>query len=310
MLGPVLGGAIVQTLDWRWMFYVNVPIGIVTLVLAARVVPADQPAARANRLDLLGVALLSPGLAALVYGFTTASASGGFGSVHTGLFLTAGAALLLGYGVHALRGRRTPLIDLRLFARRGFAVATASSFVLGASLYSSMLLLPLYYQQVEHADAVTAGLLLAPQALGTAVATIVAGRLTDRIGPRTIMLTGIGLSLLGTLAFTQLASHPAGWVLTGSLLARGIGLGMTMAPGMATVYASVDRSQVPRAASAINVLNRVGGALGTAVLVVTLQNGLDHAATPTVAFSDTFRWALVLTLLSILPTALFPRRAR
>ncbi|WP_433465142.1 DHA2 family efflux MFS transporter permease subunit [Spirillospora sp. CA-128828] len=305
VLGPVLGGLIVERSDWRWMFLVNVPLGLLTLVLAARYVPSDTGRGTAGgRLDVLGLALLSPGLAALVYGFSEVG-DDGFGATRVMVSLTAGAALVLAYGTHALRRRGSALIDLRLFARRGFAVATANSFLQGAVLYSSMLLLPLYYQQVKHASALEAGLLLAPQALGTAVATFFASRLTDRLAPRPIIVTGIVLTLAGTVAFTQLGSSPAGWILVLSLMVRGAGLGVVMAPGMATIYASVERHEVARAAGAVNTVNRVGGSLGTAILVVVLQRSLDAHA-PAAAYGHTFWWALILSALTLVPAFFYP----
>ncbi|WP_211840713.1 DHA2 family efflux MFS transporter permease subunit [Saccharopolyspora hirsuta] len=305
VLGPVLGGLIVQGLDWRWMFLVNLPIGAAVLLVAVRWLPSIGARTPQNRLDLRGLVLISPGLAALVYGFTAAGEAGGFTAPGTLAPLLLGAALLVAYAVHALRGAEVPLIDLRFFARRGFAAATGNSFLLGASLYSSMLLIPLYYQQVQQVSALAAGLLLAPQAFGTAITTYLAGRLTDRLGPRPLLLTGIGAALAGTLAFTQLAAGPPGWLLTASLVLRGIGMGLTMAPGMTAVYRSVARHEAPRAASALNVLNRVGGSLGTALLVVVLQNGDPN---PAAAFGDTFWWAFGLTALSLVPAFLFPSR--
>ncbi|KAB2371671.1 MDR family MFS transporter [Actinomadura montaniterrae] len=307
VLGPVLGGLIVERLDWRWMFLVNVPLGLVTLVLAARCVPAFARAgAAARRLDVRGLALLSPGLAAVVYGFSEVGTAG-FGAARVLAPLTAGTVLLAGYGIHALRRRGTALIDLGLFARRGFAVATANSFLQGAALYSSMLLLPLYYQQVEHASALKAGLLLAPQALGTAVATFYASRLVDRMAPRPLIVTGIVLTLAGTVAFTQLGADPAGWLLTLSLVVRGAGLGVVMAPGMATVYAAVRPDETARAAGAVNTLNRVGGSLGTAVLAVVLQRSLGHHA-PAAAYGATFWWAVGLSALTLVPALFYPSR--
>jgi len=211
--------------------------------------------------------------------------------------------------VHALRMDGTPLIDLRLFARRGFSVATANSFLQGAALYSSMLLLPLYYQQVEHASALKAGFMLAPQALGTAVATYFAGRLTDRMAPRPLILGGILLTLAGTAAFTQLGSGPAGWLLLASLVVRGVGLGVVMAPGMAAIYSAVEKHEVSRAAGAVNTLNRVGGALGTAILAVVLQGNLGGQA-PAAAFGDTFWWAMGLSVLTLIPALFYPGRTK
>jgi EmrB/QacA subfamily drug resistance transporter len=308
VLGPVLGGLIVERLDWRWMFLVNVPLGLLTLVLAARYVPAFAGAAAgaARRLDVRGLALLSPGLAAVVYGLSEVGTAG-FGAARVVVPLAAGTVLLAGYGVHALRRRGAALIDLGLFARRGFAVATANSFLQGAALYSSMLLLPLYYQQVEHVSALDAGLLLAPQALATAVVTLLASRLADRTAPRPLILTGIAVTVAGTVAFTQVGSHPAGWLLVLSLMLRGAGLALVMAPGMAAVYASVRPDETARAAGAVNTVNRVGGSLGTAVLAVVLQRSLGHHA-PAAAYGATFWWVVGLSALTLIPAFFYPSR--
>ncbi|AEW94738.1 MULTISPECIES: MDR family MFS transporter [Streptomycetaceae] len=324
--GPVLGGLLVQDLGWRWMFLVNVPLGILTLLAARKALPAGAPAAEHQaRLDVKGLLLLPPGLAAVVYGCSAQRWS----------VLAAGLVLLAGYVAHALvrtrggvvvagavadagagareaasRVRPVPLLDVRMFARRGFAAATASSFLLGGSLYSAMLLLPLYFQSVRGADAMTAGLLLAPQALGTAAASLIAGRLTDRLGPRPLMLAGLLLALAGSLPFAFLAHAPGDALLTVALVVRGAGLGVAMIPGMSAVYGSVSREEAPRAAGSVNVLNRVGGSLGTAALTVVLQRSLaHHPAAPAVAYGQAFGWALGFSLLALVPALFYPRRA-
>ncbi|MFJ2867545.1 MFS transporter [Kitasatospora sp. NPDC087314] len=246
------------------------------------------------------------------YGLSTIGAGGSAGA--GGLVaVVVGAALLAAYVGHALRvgrgGRRAPLIELGLFARRGFAVATANSFLQGATLYGSMFLVPLYYQQVEHAGAVEAGLLLAPQALGTAVTSLLGSRIADRVAPRPLILLGIACSLVGTLAFTRCgtAGGPADWLLVASLALRGAGMGIVLIPGMAAVYGSVERAQVPAAASAVNVLNRLGGALGTAVLTLALQQAqAGRPGHPAAAFGETFWWVLALSALAIAPALLCP----
>jgi MFS family permease len=326
VLGPLLGGVLVQGLGWRWLFFGIVPLGVATLVLALRLLPSAEPTeshelarigardpavqtrpaasaelgatqreVRRDPLDVRGLLLLSPGLGALGYGL-------GDGS---GVFAIVGAVLLVAYGLHA-RTARAPLLDPKLFSHKEFAVASASTFLLGASLYSSMLLLPLYYEQVEHTSALTAGLLLAPQAFGSAVVLLAGGKLLTRFGPRTMMLTGVGLSLLGTIAFTQLGAGPNPLVLAMSLLIRGLGLGATTTPGLTMLYSSLDRSRIPHAASAINVVNRIGGSLGTALLVAVLHSEPGGAG----AFGTTFTWALGLSALSLVPAVFFPKGAR
>ncbi|MFJ7210949.1 DHA2 family efflux MFS transporter permease subunit [Amycolatopsis sp. NPDC098790] len=295
VLGPLLGGALVADFGWRWMFFGVVPLGVATFVVARSVLPA--PSSRSVRvpLDVRGILLLSPGLAAFVYGLAS----------NVTVAWAAGAVLLLAYGVHASR-TPSPVLDLELFRDKGFRVASISTFLLGASLYSSMLLLPLYYEQVAHASPWEAGLLLAPQAVGSAAVLLAGGRLLARFGPRRMMLAGIGLSLLGTIAFTQLGSAPSGVLLTLSLLIRGAGLGAATAPGMTTLYGSLERSRIPRAASAFNVLNRVGGSLGTALLAAILHSSTSPLPT---AFATTFTWSLALSALTLLPAAFFPSRS-
>ncbi|MFC5690117.1 DHA2 family efflux MFS transporter permease subunit [Amycolatopsis mediterranei] len=297
VLGPMLGGALVAGLGWRWMFFGIVPLGVATFLCARRLLPAPAPGGVPAALDVRGLALLSPGLGAFVYGLAE-------GVV---VAWVAGAALLLAYGVHASRVA-SPVLELALFRNKGFAVASASTFLLGASLYSSMLLLPLYYEQVEQASALRAGLLLAPQALGSAAVMLASGRLLARFGPRRTMLAGIALSLLGTIAFTQLGSAPGGALLTLSLLIRGAGLGAATAPGMTTLYGSLERSHIPRAASAFNVVNRIGGSLGTALLAAILHSELTAAPAPA-AFGTTFTWALALSALTLIPALFFPQRS-
>ncbi|WP_410562573.1 DHA2 family efflux MFS transporter permease subunit [Amycolatopsis sp. cmx-4-61] len=297
VLGPMLGGALVADLGWRWMFFGIVPLGVATFLCARRLLPVAPPDGPHAPLDVRGLALLSPGLGAVVYGLAEGVT----------VAWVAGAALLVAYGVHASRAA-SPVLDLKLFRNKGFAVGSASTFLLGASLYSSMLLLPLYYQQVEQASALRAGLLLAPQALGSAAVLLASGPLLARFGPRRMLLTGIALSLLGTIAFTQLGSAPGAALLTLSLLIRGVGLGAATAPGMTTLYGSLERSRIPRAASAFNVVNRIGGSLGTALLAAVLHRELTAASAPA-AFGTTFTWALALSALTLVPALFFPPRS-
>lgn len=312
-VGPILGGVLVHELGWRSIFFVNLPVCLVVLPLASRLVPPGEATGdRAQRLDLLGLALLSPGMAAVVYGLS--SAADGGSTLTAGLPLVAGVALVAGYLLHALRAPGVPLIDPRLFARRGFSAATATAFLLGASLYSSMLLVPLYYQRVTGAGVLAAGLLLAPQAVGTAFGALVASRCSDRHGPRRVVQLGLLLAMLGTVPFALLGRVPLTpvgmpeWLLSGALVLRGIGLGAVIGPNVAAVYTSVTREQASRAASAVTVVNRIGGSLGTAALTVLLQAELAASAVPAAAFGRTFAWSLVLTALAFLPAALLPRR--
>src|SRR5580658_9900748 len=257
VLGPVLGGIVVDALDWRWVFYINLPLCVTGILLSRRLIPADaEPGS--DRLDVLGLLLLSPGLAVTLYALTLVGAGGDQVPV-----LIGGLALLAGFAVRSFRVPRAgiaPLIDLRLLRSRTFGLVSLLMFLLGVSLFGTLFLLPLYYQQVRGAGPPQAALLLAAQGGGVVLALLVVGRLTDRIGARPVVLTGLVLAVLGTFAYAQAGSDPGTAVLTASLLLRGLGLGAIGIPLVAAVYqAGLPASEVPRAASALNIFQRLGG---------------------------------------------------
>ena len=177
----------------------------------------------AQRLDVSGLATLAPALGALVYGLSRA-ATAGFGDAAALAALAVGTALVTAFVVHALRVD-SPLIDVRLFARRSFAGATAMLFLLSASLFGSVVIVPLYVQQVWGAGALAAGMALAPQFAGTLVALTFVGRLADRLPARDVVLGGVLVAVLGTLPFTQLAHDPGVVPLGAALFVRGSGSG-------------------------------------------------------------------------------------
>lgn len=315
ILGPVIGGLIVSNLDWRWVFYVNVPLCTVGLVLAWRGLPFSRPATAVPRLDTIGLALLCPGLAAVLFALTELDGGHGIGSVPTVASLVVGVVLLALFVVHALCTAGHPLIDLRLFRLRAFSSANALLFLSGLSLYGAMLLLPLYYQQVRGESPLIAGLMIAPQGLGSLLTRAPVGKLSDRYGARPVVLVGIALAALGTIVFTQAGPSGGGLMLALSLVIRGAGLSATNVAVMAAAYQGVERAEVPHASSVTRILMQVGGSFGTAVTAIILQQQLvgrpvgDHAQLAG-AFDVTFWWAFGFTMLAFVPALLLPSRAR
>jgi EmrB/QacA subfamily drug resistance transporter len=337
IMGPILGGWLVDDVSWRWIFYINVPIGAVALFLAWKILKKDKPRP-AERLDVLGLLLLSPGLAMLIYGLATGAEKNDFARADVLFTAIGGGLLVIGFVFHALRaGNTNPLIDLRLFKRRSVAAASGTMVLFACAFFGAMLILPLYYQTVRGESAFTAGLLLAPQGLGAMVTMPIGGKATDKLGPGKVVLVGLSLVVLGVAGFaSQLTPDASYWTLGLALFVMGLGMGMTMMPTMSAAMQSLQHDEVPRASTGLNIIQQVAGSIGTAFIAVLLATqmraqGLDTSGglsaeppaggaqvPPNVmaeimgkmadAFQTTYWSSLVLLVLAFLPALMLPRK--
>ncbi|MEA2128148.1 MAG: hypothetical protein QOJ85_1039 [Solirubrobacteraceae bacterium] len=271
IFGPIIGGLIIDSLTWQWIFFVNVPIAAIGFGLAAHLLSGAAGRDDAGRLDWLGAALLCPGLVGIVFGLSETEIAGGLAHPIAFVPILAGAALVAGFVLHALRTPR-PLIDVRLFRIPAVGAAAATLFLLAAGVFGALILLPLYYQIDRGDSALTAGLLMAPQGLGAASALAISGRLTDAIGGGRVVLVGATVVTLATLpwAFVGPTTSPA--LLAALLFVRGLGMGASVQPSTASALAALRSAQVPRATSALNTIRQVGASMGTAVAAVLLES--------------------------------------
>ncbi|MFI6946390.1 DHA2 family efflux MFS transporter permease subunit [Streptomyces sp. NPDC050422] len=310
VVGPVIGGLLLDNFSWQWMFLVNIPFALTAIALAARVLPADPPPdGNPAPLDVLGVALLCPGFAALVFALSRAGGKG-FGDAGVVIALVLGLGLFTAYAVHALRTARTPLLDLRLFANKGFGASVTTMFLLGGGLFSLLFLLPLYYQQVQGHGVLRSGLLLAPLGLGTLVGMPVAGRLADRVGARRLVPVGALLIGAGALVFTGSDAGTPQLALTAAQFAAGFGMGLVGAPTMGSVYRTVPGEAAAGATGGVFILNQIGASLGITVVALILQGGGSVTAPTAATFSHAFWWPVAAAAVVLVAGLLLPGRPR
>jgi EmrB/QacA subfamily drug resistance transporter len=311
ILGPTIGGLILDNASWRWIFFVNLPIGIAAVVAALRVLPRIAPGP-SDRLDYLGLALMATGLPLVTYGLAEIGITGSFVAAKVMIPVIAGLALVAIFSVHALRVPK-PLLDLRLYRRPTFASASIAMFCLGAALFGGMILLPLYWQGVRHMNVVDTGLLTAPQGLGAALVMPLAGKLSDRMGGGPLALFGVILTTVATVPFGLIGDHTSIVWLSFAMLLRGTGIGFAFMPAMAAAFASLERSELAHATPQLNVLQRVGGSIGTALLAVVLQRALTgvHTLSGAASAYGTAFWASAgITALAIVPCVILMRAER
>jgi EmrB/QacA subfamily drug resistance transporter len=307
ILGPVIGGLILNWLSWRWLFLVNVPLVAVGLLLAWRYLPADRPdpSAARQRLDAVGLALLAPGLAGVLLGFSQLSEAGGVGHAAVLVPLLAGAALLAAFVTRAMRpAERRPVVDIRLLRMRSLGSAAGALFTAGAALYAGMFLLPLYYQQLRGESVLAAGLLLIPQGVGALAARFMVGKLVDRFGARAVTIASFLLVALATVPFAFAGPDTSDWWLGSMLFVRGLGIGAVLIPPLSVAYQDIEPASIPDATMNTRIGQQVGASFGTAIVAVVFQSQVDGGAAG--AFHDAFWWAIAIAVVAVLPALALP----
>ena len=313
ILGPVLGGVLLTAGNWRLLFLVNIVFCAVGAWFAYKNLPDDKPTGKRARLDVVGLLLLSPGATAVIYGLSRIDGKSGFASAKVLVPLIAGLALVAGFVVWALPRGAKALVNLRLLSHRPLAASSALLFLVGATLYGAMLLLPLYWQQARGADALGAGVLLIPQGVGTLLTRPFAGRWTDKAGPRWVAFGGFIVVALATVPFAFVTTGTSQVLLMAVLLLRGLGMGIATIPLASAAYVGLKHSDIPNASIIVPITQQIGGSFSVAILAMILQHAASGAKTPealTHAFGTTFWWSIVFTALAVPLCLLLPGRPK
>jgi len=304
LLGPVIAGAILQFSSWRWLFLINLPVGILALALAAAFLPNDREETKPRGLDLLGLALISPGLVLFLYG-----------SDHLDRWMGL-AALAVSIIMFALFLRTAnakgdaALIDLRLLRGKGFSASIAAMFMVNGVSFAGQMLIPIYLVSACGLSPSRTGWLLAPLGLGMMCTYPFMGPLTKRFGIRKLAACGALLAFAGTLPLVFLAENGlVVTVLVAALFIRGVGVSAIGIPSITSGYASVKRQDLPMATTAMNIVQRLGGPTLTTLCAAFLGwrlSAMADLASMSGAFIAAFGLLCALHALLFLATLRLP----
>jgi DHA2 family multidrug resistance protein len=273
IIGPTLGGWITDNWSWRWVFYINVPVGIAAVILAWLFVPdsaTERPAVR--RIDVPGLALLVIGVAALQYVLDRGQRQDWFASPVIVWLSVIAAAALVGLVVRELRAEE-PVVDLRVLRHSTFAVATAAMFTISIAFYGIMVLSPLFTQILMGYTAMLAGLVLAPGGASTLLTMPLAGALMNRLDPRWMIATGCALNAYAMYLMATLSLEASYWNIMLPRFIQGLGIGFTFVPMSTVALSAVPMRELGHASGLFNFTRTIGGSIGIAAVATFLQRG-------------------------------------
>ncbi|GHO85646.1 DHA2 family efflux MFS transporter permease subunit [Dictyobacter formicarum] len=271
--GPTLGGYIVTFAGWQLIFYINVPLGIIGLILAAIYIHEARADTHAS-FDISGFVLSAIGLGLLLYGLSDASTSGWTSGLVLGCLISGGLLLVIFIFVELSRARQglQPLLDVRVFKDHSFSTSSFASILVTFALFGGLFLVPVYLQNLRQLSAFQAGLLLLPQAFASMIAVVVGGRLVDRLGVRAVVIPGLIITAIAMWRFTFLDLYIPYTSFQLLLILRGFGIGLCMQPLMVSALAQIRPRMLAQATAVSTTLRFVGSSLAVAIVATLVQS--------------------------------------
>ncbi|MGN9844601.1 DHA2 family efflux MFS transporter permease subunit [Nonomuraea sp. H19] len=273
LIGPALGapltGLLIDAASWRWLFWINLPLGVLALILCLRHLPAPQRSEDHARVDWPGLVMVTTGCVGLVLACTSIGDSGRV-TLTTGVSVLAGLALLAGFARRSLSIAH-PLVHVRLLARREIAAGAVITLCFAGGYFGASSILPAFVQGVRGDPVSVAGILAVPAGLAVGLTLQIATRLIDRIHPRRVIMLGTGTALTGAVTLGIALSLDAPYLVIGALsILVGVGSGATLMPTMVAATRSLDGPELPQASTVLALFSQLGNALGTALVASTI----------------------------------------
>ncbi|MGO3604265.1 MAG: MDR family MFS transporter [Enterococcus malodoratus] len=314
ILGPVLGGFIIQAASWRWIFFINVFIILIAAPLMMRTLPNFEPFNRKSKLDIFGILDLSAMSAALIYGITKAADHATFKNSESLIWTGLGLLFLIVYIVYDYRKQHVTVLPLTIFSHRSFKASSVGLFFANIAIMGPMLILPLFFQNFRHFSAMEAAIALIPQGLGMLVTRPLIGKLIDKLGAKYVVIVSLIISLVGTIPLVFVTDKTSMVWIALILFIRGTSFGGINLPLTSDAYTGLADEELPDAGVGINIIENLGSSFGSAIIatvVATVLQGVQPTITHELsAYHAGFLFSVIALALIFIPSIFLTNKTK